>query len=586
MSPSHRKPRRRLIPRFRLGLPGHLDPRRLTRGFPLPLVIGALVLALAVAGGFWWLGGDDATAPASDGSSALPTTAWTRADRSAVGAGGQLRVAVTSLPRNFNPVQADGVGSAAGQILAPTSGSPVRIVEDGGWRVDRHYARAVDVLDRRPLTVRVRLNPDAVWQDGTPIAARDMRSFQRAMSGNVRGLEIASTDGWDDIESVERDGRFEYTVTFERPRADWPLYIYPRLPADVSTNRKRFNNGFRTRAVPSNGPFVVSSIEPKTGTIVQTRNPRWWGPKTRLNRVVWRIAAPSVQAEAFAAGELDAVALDRSTYDRVADEGMVQRASGGTWSHLTLNGGRGPLRDVNVRRAVAAAIDRPALAKTVGDAVKAPARTAGSLVLVPGQGGYRDVAADVLQPGRAEARALLRKAGYRVRDGRAVRKGRPLTLRFPVPSGTPSSAARAAAISRDLGAVGITVRTPKVRAARFFRDAVVPLDFDLVTFTWPASPFPVEAAEKRFRPVDSPQNYTGIAPKNLTGRWRDASRELDDDQRADKIHDLDARLLRQAVMIPLSVLPDVVVVRKGLLNYGAATFEQPDFTRVGWATRP
>ncbi|MGI9084678.1 MAG: ABC transporter family substrate-binding protein [Aeromicrobium sp.] len=565
----------------------HLAPRRRTRPVLLG-VIAVLVVALVAIGGHRWLGGDDTpTAGASDdGSDALPTTAWTRAKPASVAGGGSLRLAVPDLPANFNPVQADGAGSSSAQVLAPTTGSPVRIGDDGGWRVDPDYARAVDVVDRKPLTVRVRLNRDAVWQDGTPIAARDMTAFQRAMSGKVKGLEVASTDGYDDIESVERGAdRFEYTVTFTTPRSDWPLYIYPRLPAEISAKPKRFNSGFRAEAVPTNGPFVVTSIDEKTGTITQKRNPRWWGRTPRLERVVWRIADPSVQAVAFKAGELDAVSVDGATYGEAADAGTVQRAAGGSWSHLTLNGARGPLKDADVRRAVAAAVDRDALAATVGEGVDAPVRTAGSLLLVPGQRGYRDVAAQTLRPGPDEARALLEKAGYRQKDGKAVRKGKELTLRLPVPSDTPASETRVKAIVEDLGAAGITVKTPTVKAARFFPDTVVPLDFDLITFTWPASAFPVEAAEQRFRPVDSPQNYTGVAAKKLDDLWADASSTLGADKRADLIHDLDAKLLSEAVIIPLSVLPDVVVVREGLVNYGAATFEQPDFTSVGWAKK-
>ena len=561
----------------------HAAPR--SRVIPLPyvLVIALLSVSIALAGGYWWLVDRDPPAgPAAQASNALPTTAWSRARPDAVADGGTLRLAVAAMPANLNPVQADGAGASSAQVLGPTTGSPVRITTDGGWRVDTDYARSVDVIDKKPLTVRVRLNPDAVWQDGTPITTKDMTAFRRAMSGNVDRLEVASTDGFDDIDSVERDGRFEYTVTFDSPRSDWPLYIYPRLPADVSTKPKVFNRGFRKKAVPSNGPFVVTSVNAKTGTITEKRNPRWWGRKPRLERVVWRIAEPDVQAEAFAAGELDAVSVDRTTYDLAAESGTVQRADGAQWSHLTLNGGRGPLKDVDVRRAVAAAIDRDALATEAGRAVGAPGRTAGSLMLVPGQSGYRDVAARELKQGAAEARAYLEKAGYRQSDGKATRDGKPLTLTLPVPSDTPASDARVKAIVKDLDAVGITVKTPTVRPARFFRDTVVPLDFDLVTFTWPASAFPVEAAEHRFRPIDSPLNYTGVASKKLNRRWADASAELDDDRRADLIHDLDTQLLREAVVIPLTVLPEVLVVKDGLINYGAATFEQPDFTTVGF----
>ena len=40
--------------------------------------------------------------------------------------------------------------------------------------------------------------------------------------------------------------------------------------------------------------------------------------------------------------------------------------------------------------------------------------------------------------------------------------------------------------------------------------------------------------------------------------------------------------MRQAVVIPLAVLPEVMEVKDGLVNFGAATFEQPDFTTVGF----
>lgn len=548
------------------------------------LLLAVLGVAVVLAGSLWWFrGGDPATAPQADASDALPTTAWSRAEPGSVTAGGKLRLAVTAMPANFNPVQADGAGAAAGQVLAPTTGSPVRISTDGGWRVDTDYARSIEVVDEKPLKVQVRLNPDAVWQDGTPITAKDMTAFHRAMSGDVDGLEVASTDGFDDIDSVKTgDDKFEYTVTFDTPRSDWPRYVYPRLPADVSTKPKAFNEGFRTKAVPSNGPFVVASVNEKTGTITEKRNPRWWGSKPRLEQVVWRIADPTVQAKAFATDELDAVSVDATTYEDVADSGTVQRAGGGTWTHLTLNGGRGPLKDVKVRRAVSAAIDRDALAAEASKGVGAPPRTAGSLVLVPGQRGYRDVAAQELKPGIAEARAQLEEAGYTQKDGKAVRDGKPLTLTLPVPSDTPSNDARVKAIVADLKAAGITVKTPTVEASKFFRDTVVPLDFDLVTFTWPASAFPVQPAERRFRPVDSPQNYTGVAAKSLNDSWDDASAALKEEDRTDRIRDLDAKLMGEAVMVPLAMLPDVVVIKDGLVNYGAATFEQPDFTIVGF----
>ena len=211
----------------------------------------------------------------------------------------------------------------------------------------------------------------------------------------------------------------------------------------------------------------------------------------------------------------------------------------------------GRSKDVDVRRAVAAAIDRNALGAAEAREASAhrDARPA-ACCSCPASVATATSPARELKPGRTRPARCSRKAGYAQKDGKAVRDGKPLTLTLPVPSDTPTNDARVKAIVADLKAVGITVKTPTVEASRFFRDTVVPLDFDLVTFTWPASAFPVQPAERRFRPVDSPENYTGVAAKNLNGPWGDASAALDDDERADRIHDLDARLMREAVDRP------------------------------------
>jgi peptide/nickel transport system substrate-binding protein len=61
----------------------------------------------------------------------LPSTAWRTADPSKISDGGSLRLAAAAMPTNFNPLHADAALSDAEQILAPTTGSAVRITADG-----------------------------------------------------------------------------------------------------------------------------------------------------------------------------------------------------------------------------------------------------------------------------------------------------------------------------------------------------------------------------------------------------------------------------------------------------------------------
>jgi peptide/nickel transport system substrate-binding protein len=548
----------------------------------------ALLAAGLVLAGCSLTSGDDDPAPSpstTSSRSTLANTSWQPAARDKVAQGGTLRLATMALPRNFNPQHPDAANSDAARILAPTVGSAIRITAAGGWKVDPDYAESVKVDDTDPLTIDVKLNPRAVWQGGTSITADDMVAYWKAMNGSDGDYEIATSEGFDDISAVEPgQTKFDYTVTFKRPNAEWPAYIYPALAKNVSSSPKLFNEGFRTRAISSNGPFVVSSIDTRKGTVTQKPNPRWWGARPKLSAITWQVAAPALQAKAYAADELDAVDLAADTYQvaRAADGGTVQRAAGLEWSQVTLNGGRGPLKDPDVRRAVARAIDRTAIARQSASPLGSPPTTLGSVILVPGQEGYVDSSASI-DHDPAAAAELLDKAGWaKGSDGIRVRKGGRLTLTMPVPARTPANNDRARLIVRDLRKVGVVVRLRSVPAEKFFSQSVIPLDFDLVTFVRRGSPFPLGPAKPLFYPVDSPQNFTGVGKERIGKGWDVTTATLDDRLRHRRIAKLDEWLFEEPTVVPLAVTPVAMAVRDRVVNYGAAQFQQPDWTAVGF----
>lgn len=546
------------------------------------LLAGSLVLS-----GCSLLPGDDEkpTRPSPAASAKRTNTAWEVAPRDKVAQGGTLRLGATAIPGNFNPQHPDAVNTDASRILAPTIGGAVRITSTGGWQVDRDYAESIEVADTNPLKIEVRLNPRAVWQGGTSITAADMKAYWKALNGSNGNYQVTSTEGFEDIESVKQgDTKFDYTVTFKRPNAEWPLYIYPRLASNVSASPKLFNTAFRTRAISSNGPFIVSSIDARAGTITETPNPRWWGQKPKLSKIVWQAATPAVLAKAYAAGGLDAVDLEATTYAAAeqAEDGAIQHAPGTEWSQLTLNGGRGPLKDADVRRAVAHAIDRDAIAEQASAALDAPAAPLGSVMLLPGQDGYVDSSAPIAYDIK-KAETLLTNAGWvKGSDGIRERKGERLTLRMPTPTSTPTNSQRAGLVVKQLRAVGIEVVVKEVPAERFFPQYVIALDFDLVTFVRRGSPFPIGAAEPMFHPVDSAQNYTGVSEDRFGKGWNVTTGTLDNRLRYKRVAKLDEWVFERPSIVPLAVTPIALGVRTGLVNYGAAQFEQPDWTLVGF----
>ncbi|MEU3658222.1 ABC transporter family substrate-binding protein [Streptomyces sp. NPDC032940] len=82
------------------------------------------------------------------------------------------------------------------------------------------------------------------------------------------------------------------------------------------------------------------------------------------------------------------------------------------YTQLALNGADGPLADERVRRAVARALDRKALAKAVLKPLGLPAEPVGSHLALAGQPAYADNSGALGGPDAKEARALLADAGW------------------------------------------------------------------------------------------------------------------------------------------------------------------------------
>ncbi len=540
-----------------------------------PRRVLALLLMLAMLTGCGLFGDGepaDQAPGAGEDPDELPLTGWS--DVQEVGAGGVLRIGVSTLPDTFDPVVEDAsVGPGTSdleRVLGPTTGGAVRITDDGGWEVDDNYAESVEVTDEDPLTVRVRLNTDAVWQDGEAIVAADMVAFHAYLS-RADFANPAVAEGWDDIAAVEEgDSEHEYVVRFERPRSDWPRFVYPRLPRSVTDGEG--DADFADSAVPSNGPFVITDIDRETGTITQERNPRWWGRTPRLEQVVWRVGTPQVQAEAYAADELDVIDVDGSSTEDV-DAERLRRAAGSAWSHLTVNAGSGPLADADVRRALTLALDREAIASAALDGLDVPARVGESVFTVPGQEGHADVASELLEHDPAAAQKLLSDAGFEEGEGPE--------LRFPVPAESPAVLSRARLVAEQLDAAGFRVEVEEVDADAFSEAVLVPRDFDLVSFSWDANLLGVAPAESGYRPVDSADNLTGVASGSRE-QWSASVGALEDEARHEATAELARVVVEQRVVIPLAVPPKVMAVREGVLNYGPSAFRQPDFTVVGF----
>lgn len=509
----------------------------------------------------------------------LPASDYVAVAADEVADGGTLTLGAVMMPSNLNPAHVEGLNTDAPNILAPTTGSAVRVLADGRWEVDKNYATSVSVIDRDPLIIEVELSPKAVWEGGTPITSKDMVSFVKAMKDS--SYHAAPHPAISDIDEVEVESDLSYRVIFKRPNADWPAVIYPTIPAAVSSKRDVFNTLFIDRAVPSNGPFRVAEVSTATNTIRLERNPRWWGTTPKLDEIIWRFAESEILNTAFDLGELDMAPMLHMEKKAVPEGATLRASASSSWSQLTLNGGRGPLADAKVRQAISLALDRDEFAEDQLEYLGISGIPLDTVVMMPGQIGHENlgITTDV-----GEAKDLLKEAGWKVSEGKASKGGETLELILPVPEAADIPERRAAIVTKQLAEIGITVKTEVVAADTFYEKRVIPLDFDLVTFTRRGSAFNVSQSRQWFTPLDSPQNFTGKASKAIGSAFRVAVTELDADKRVSAIGEVEEIAHAQASVVPLVVIPAAWVVRDGVVNYGPTQFEQLDWTVVGWHT--
>ena len=550
----------------------------------LPRKIAVLVTAAAIA-----LTGCQQTANKTS-NAPLPNTDWVRADYDMVKNGGTLTLSVSQIPDNWNSSQADGALNDLTKIRQPMGyEAEIRAAADGTLSFNKDYIESATVKSQNPTVISVKYNPKAVWEDGTPITINDLKAQIAAQSGTNPAYQVASTKGSEDVKEVRQTtDQFTGEVEFKGQYADWQSLVFPSLPASISNSPEAFNKGYTTKSTPSYGPYRVKSIDTNGQVITLERNPKWWGRQGKLDTIIFKVVTQAQAPQAFANGELDARELENgneyATAKKRAD-GSIQKTNGLSWSHITINTTRGALGDIKVRQAMGLAINRTLIGQAVVGPFEVPVSLVNNPVYVPGQKGYQDVyhgALDKQDPAKAEQ--MLKDAGYtKGSDGVYAKDGKSLSFSITVPAGTKSNIDRATQIQKDLNAIGFKIDLQTVPGDQYFKSYINVKNFDLATFTWKGTLYPLQSAANILSPIDSKQNHTGYANPKIAELNQKANSEFDPEKRIELGNQMAEAMLSDYTLIPFYATPVVFSVKKELVNYGASQFENYDWTMVGWS---
>jgi peptide/nickel transport system substrate-binding protein len=567
------------------------------RRAPVLAVLLAAVLAVApsACGGG---GGSERAAKTTTGPPGAPAQGIdvNPVGRGELPDGGTLRWPLVAFPPNFNAGQLDGTSADVANIVGALLPSLFSFDAEARPTLNRDYLDSAELTAKDPRqVVTYRINRRAVWDDGTPITAADFAAQWKALSGSDPAYRIASSSGYDQIETVAGGGDDrEVVVTFRRPYADWKALFSPLYPASTNNDPATFNEGWKDGPLTTAGPFRPDSVDQTAKTVTLVRNPKWWGNRAKLDRIVFRVIDPVGQVDALLNGEIDVldVAADVNKLKRVqgAPGITVHRAAGPDFRSITINGTGEILKDVKVRRALGMAIDRAAIARALVGPLGIEAKPLQNHIFMDSQPGYRDNAGILSSPDVDGARKLLDEAGWTL-DGNVRKKdGTPLALRFVVPTSVASSNQVAELVRSMLGGIGVRVDVLAVQTQDFFKQYILPGNFELTVFSFLGKPFPISSNKPSYvspKPgkdgaLDFQQNFARIGTPQIDALFDEATSEFDEQRAIDLANQIDAAIWDEVHSLTLYQRPDMAATTSRLANFGAFGFASVVYEDIGF----
>ena len=571
---------------------------RLVKAWSGPSRLSRLGLALVIGGATVACGARADNGPLQ--SQGAKQNQIRQTPRDQVRDGGTFTWPIDNMPPNYNYHQIDGTEVAASDIskvfvpsayFADSAGNPI-------WSRDLLASEPTVSLSPKQV-VTFEINPKAAWYDGTPITWEEFYWQWKANNGTDKRYQIASANGWEAIENVERgkDDR-EVLVTFKDNYADWSAVFSQIYPASTNRDPQIFNEGWKDRPLTTAGPFKLGTIDVTSKTVTLVRNEKWWGNPAKLDRIVYRAIDPDAQIDAVSNGEIDAmdVGPDVNKFNRAQDiEGVDIRMAGGpNFRHLTVNGTSPNLQDVRVRQAMSMAISRQAIARALLAPLGIKAEPLGNHIFMSNQEGYRDNSGAVGTYNPERAKQLLDEAGWKMEGNVRKKNGKPLEIVAIIPSAVSTSKQETELMQNMLAQVGISLIISTVPSPDFFEKYIRPGQFDVTVFSWIGTPYPISSGRSLYAQptrgadgqMDIQQNYARIGDPEIDRLFGAANSELDRTKARELANQLDAKIWEIVHSLTLYQRPEIVVTRSGLANFGAFGFADWVYEDIGWAKQP
>jgi peptide/nickel transport system substrate-binding protein len=356
------------------------------------------------------------------------------------------------------------------------------------------------------MTLLYKLRPDISWQDGKPLTCDDLKfTWQYVMDPKTN---VAITDGYRDIGSIDCSDEHVAAIHMKRLYAPFLEQLWgvnsstPILPEHIlapylaagTQNTAPFN------AMPiGSGPFRV--IQWERGTVVRlAANPAYFLGKPKLNEV----DIYSEPDENTLETQLQTHAIDLLSRGTAINwpryQALVAAPNSGivavtvdsySWDHIDFNEKNPIFADVNVRRALMYATNRPEIIEKIMHGLDVLSETPESPTL---SWGYTSKTAHYAYD-PAKARALLDAAGWHAGpDGVRVKNGQRLEFNLSAATEGTLSKAIQAVVQRQWHDVGVQADVKNYPTPQFFANGPESVllggHYDAAVYAWIGAPDP------------------------------------------------------------------------------------------------
>ncbi|RWH68014.1 MAG: ABC transporter substrate-binding protein [Mesorhizobium sp.] len=301
-------------------------------------------------------------------STALPAIGFAQTPKK----GGRLVLAADSEPRNLNPaiVASNGVFFISSKIVEALAEASFDGKDGLQPRLALSWEGAAD-----GLSVTFKLRDGVKWHDGKPFSSADV-AFSALQIW--KPLQNLGRTVFKDLEAVDTPDELTAVFKFAKPT---PFQLIRNaLPALSSVVPKHLYENGKIEDNPANnapvgtGPFKFA--EYKAGQYYRlTRNDAYWGKdEPYLDEIVYQVlpdrtsAAAALEAEEIQLAAFSAVPLaDLDRISKVPGLKVITKGYEGLTYQLVveINHRRKELADLKVRQAIAHAIDKDFVVKTI-----------------------------------------------------------------------------------------------------------------------------------------------------------------------------------------------------------------------------